>query len=82
MYDDVTLYLTYVTYVYSLTHSPTHPLPHLLTHTPTQVRHSAKEGKLSNAGVVSFTLERAPLGGHMVYRIRPDTIRLLHGDFH
>jgi hypothetical protein len=46
------------------------------------VRHSAKEGKLSNAGVVSFTLERAPLGGHMVYRIRPDTIRLLHGNFH
>lgn len=45
------------------------------------VRHKAKDSKLSNAGVVSFTLERAALGGRMVYRIPPDSIRLLHGHF-
>lgn len=45
------------------------------------VEHKAKERKISNAGVVSFTLERGVVGGRLLYRILPDTIRVLHGHF-
>jgi len=43
--------------------------------------HSAKEGKLSNSGVVAFTLERGVVGRQMLYRIPSDSIQLLHGSF-
>lgn len=45
------------------------------------VRHKAKERKISNAGVVAFTLERGSVGGRMLYRIRADSIHVLHGQF-
>ena len=44
-------------------------------------RHDAKNRKISNAGIVTFTLERGNVGGRMLYRIRPDTIRILRGHF-
>lgn len=43
--------------------------------------HLAKEKKISNSGVVTFTLERGLVGGRMLYRIRPDDIRLVYGKF-
>ena len=44
-------------------------------------RHAAKERKISNAGVVAFTLERGLVGGCFLYRIRPESIRILRGAF-
>jgi broad specificity phosphatase PhoE len=46
-----------------------------------RIQHPSKEGKISNAGVVAFKLERGAVGGRMLYRIRPESIRVLHGRF-
>jgi len=45
------------------------------------VQHELKERKISNSGVVSFTLERGVVGGRMLYRILPHSIHILHGQF-
>mmetsp|Transcript_14807 Transcript_14807/g.28504 ORF Transcript_14807/g.28504 Transcript_14807/m.28504 type:complete len:344 (-) Transcript_14807:270-1301(-) len=51
------------------------------TYLPKNANHVARSKKLSNCGVVSFTLYKGMKDGQAVYRIEPDTIRVITGKF-
>jgi len=46
-----------------------------------RVDHIAKRRKMTNSGVISFTLQRGLVGRKMLYRIDESSIRVLYGGF-
>ncbi|EKX35930.1 hypothetical protein GUITHDRAFT_117957 [Guillardia theta CCMP2712] len=44
-------------------------------------QHACTRQKLCNAGVVAFKLQRGEIGGRVLYRVRPESIQVVHGHF-
>lgn len=51
------------------------------TYLPLSSTHEAKKKKLVNCGITSFDLSRAMYNGNPMYRIEPESIKVLYGGF-